>query len=436
MCIKERGDAKIMNSNFDLRESRNNKVAKDNRMIQNSRMSLGHIENKAILYLISKIKPDDKPGRIYIFNCKEFQALLNWNREASYQSIKIMLQNLGDLSWWIEREVKGKKKDILVRWFDIVHMDPGNGEIEISFHQDMFPFLLNLQKHLEEDGHYYTTYKLQNVTLMKHRYSPRIYELLKSYQYNKRKWTFENGTGSEYDLQRRIADTVIDKKTREAISVIPSGWSNWAIFRRDVLDPAVKEINKYTDIKVAYEGKKEDIHRRKTRGIRTIVFYMVGKTEPEQRETDNIIDAEYIVIEDKQKYHHMNVEEMFFQAHEESLERERIERKLFEAENKEKQINRSKHPVLFAELNNKERNANLDEKKVEQLYSSAIKGRVAGEVPAQEWELFAVDLVIYYYDKIAATPEDTKTTLYKRLLNCITNDYDDMVNKLLEYYRR
>lgn len=424
-----------MGNDFNLRESRNNLVAKDNRLIQNSRMSLGLLENKAVLYLISKIQPDDKPGKVYVFNCKEFQALLNWNAEASYQNVKIMLQNLGDKSIWIDGEVKGRKKDILVRWFDIVHLDPGNGDIEISFHQDMLPFLIELNKHLESDGSYFTSYRLQNVTLMKHHYSPRIYELLKSYQYNNRKWTFENGTGSEFDLQRRIADTVLDKKTRDAIPQIPEGWSNWAVFKRNILEPAVEEINKYTDIKVAYEGKKEDIHHRKTRAVRTIEFYMVGKTEPEQRETDQIIDAEYTVIEDEHNYHQMSIEELFFQAHEKSLEEERAERELFEAAKKDAQINKAKHQILFAELND-DRHADFDEKKVNQLYSTAIKGRVAGNVPRTSWEMFAVDLVLYYYDKIVATPEDTKTTPYKRLLDCVKNDYDNQVYELLEQYRR
>ena len=429
-----------MSSNFDLREARNNLVAKDNRLIQNSRFSLGAIENKAILYLISKIQPDDKPGKIYTFNCKEFQALLKWNTDDSYSYMKIMLQNLGDISWWIDGEVEGKKKDILLRWFDITRMDPGNGDIEISFQSDMFPFLLDLQKHLEEEGRYYTTYKLQNVTLMKHRYSPRIYELLKSYQYNNKKWTFENGTGSEYDLQRRIADTEMDKKTRKAVSLIPESWSNWAVFKRDVLEPAVKEINKYTDIKVAYDGKKEDIHHKKTRAIRTIEFYMVGKTGPEQRNTDEVIDAEYREIEDRDKYHQITLEELsvedrFFQAHDVSLEEERMENEMIEAEKKEKQADKSKHPVLFAELNN-DRNANLDEKKVDQLYSTAIQGRVAGEVDVRNWELFATDLVIHYYDKIAATPEETKSTPYQRLLNCLEKDYDGKAYELVEKYHK
>ena len=424
-----------MSDSFNLRETRNNLVAKDNRLIQNSRFSLGTIENKAILYLISKIQPDDQPDKIYKFNCKEFQALLKWHTDDTYSYMKIMLQNLGDASWWIDGEVEGKKKDILLRWFNITRMDPGTGDIEVSFQSDMFPFLLDLQKHLEEEGRYYTTYKLQNVTLMKHRYSPRIYELLKSYQYNNKKWTFENGTGSEYDLQRRIADTEMDKKTRKPISIIPESWSNWAIFKRDVLEPAVKEINKYTDIKVAYDGKKQDIHHKKTRAIRTIEFYMVGKTGIEQRDTDEIIDAEYREIEDRDKYHQFTIEEMFFGAHEQSLKEEQAEIELLDAEKAEKKAKKSKYPILFAELNN-DRKAKFTEAKVIELYNTAIKDRVAGVVEFTNWELFAVDLVLYYYDKIIATPEETKTTVFKRLLDCVRNDYDHEVFNLTERYKK
>lgn len=422
--------------NYDLAEARNNLVAKDNRMIQNSRMSLGILENKAILYLISKIKPDDQAGKIYHFNCKEFQALLNWNKEASYTNVKVMLQNLGDLSWWMEGERKGKKIDILVRWFNIVHMNPGTGDIEISFHEDMFPLLLDLQKHLEEDGRFYTTYKLQNITLMKHRYSPRIYELLKSYQFNNQKWTFENGTGSEFDLQVRIADTGKDKKTGKPVSSIPASWSNWATFKRDVLNPAIDEINKYTDIKVAYVGKKEDIHHRKTRAIRTIEFYMVGKTAPEQRATDQIIDAEYTVMDRGSNYHQLSIEEMFFAEHEKKLEAEREEREYFESLQQERRAKASKHPILFAELNGETRQAGLDEKKINQLYSTAIQERVAGVISRDNWEMFAVDLIIYYYDKISATPEDIKSSIYNRLLDCVKKDYDGESASLIERYKK
>lgn len=415
-----------MSNDFNLKEVRNNLVAKDNRLIQNSRFSLSTIENKAILYLISKIQPDDEPGKLYTFNCKEFQSLLKWTT-TSYEYIKIMLQNLSDISWWIDGEIEGRKKDILLRWFDIVRMDPGNGNIEISFQSDMFPFLLDLQKHLEEDGRYYTTYKLQNVTLMKHRYSPRIYELLKSYQYNNKKWTFENGTGSEYDLQRRIADAVMDKKTRNGVSIIPESWSNWAVFKRDVLDPAVEEINKYTDIKVAYAGKKEDLKHRRTRAVRTIEFYMVGKTEPEQRETDDMIDAEYTVIED---YHQMSIEELFFSNHDKKLEEEEDEKRREAARKMEEEIESSNYPMVYEILNDTE--DTFSNEQITAIFEAVMTGRLNVPVPLNERERIVVDVAMYYYDKIKATKEETKTTIYKRLLDAVSKDYDQIIPGLMD----
>ena len=237
-----------------------------------------------------------------------------------------------------------------------------------------------------------------------------------------------------------MGDAILEEGPEKGKPIIPDSWSNWAVFKRDVLEPAVKEINKYTDIKVAYDGKKEDIHHKKTRAIRTIEFYMVGKTGPEQRNTDEVIDAEYREIEDRDRYHQYTLDELsvadaFFKAHDESLEEERIENEMIEAERKQKQADKSKYPVLFAELNS-DRSAKLSEKKVAQLYSTAIQGRVAGVVDVSCWELFATDLVLHYYDKIEATPEETKSTLYQRLLNCLEKDYDGKVFELQERYRK
>ncbi len=430
-----------MSNDFDLKETRNSLVAKDNRLIQNSRYSLNNIENKAVAYLISKILPDDEPGKIYRFNCAEFQSLLKWGKEDSYQYMKIMLQNLGDMSWWIDGEIEGRKKDILLRWFNITRMDPGTGDIEISFQSDMFPFLLDLQKHLAEEGRYFTSYKLQNISLMKHKYSPRIYELLKSYQFNNKKWTFENGTGTIYDLQYRIAPTITDKKTRKAIADIPESWSNWAIFKRDVLNPAVKEINRYTDIKVAYAGKKEDLHHKKTRAIRTIEFYMVEKTGIEQKDTDELIDAEYREIEDRESYHQYTLDEVFetveaafFREHEESLRREQKEKDRLAEERKEELEEKSKTPILYGEINNA-RNAGFSDEKLHQLYITAIEGRVESMLPPSSWDVFAADLCVYYYDKIIATPEETKTTTYQRLLDSVKKDYDGMADVYIRAHR-
>lgn len=419
-----------------LRSARNNIVAKDNRLIQKSRYSLSLMENKALLYLISMIRPDDQPGKIYTFSCSEFQRLLNWSKEASYMNIKAMFQRLGDVSIWIEGEVDGRPKDILVRYFHIVRLDQKSGYIDISFHEDMFPYLLNLRQHLTEDvsRHYFTTFRLQNICLMRHKYSIRIYELLRSYQYNNQKWTFENGTGSEYDLQYRIAGTVIDPKTRQPCSNVPESWANWAVFRRDVLNPAVEEINRYTDILIAYKGKKEDLSHKKTRAIRTIEFYMVRKTGPEQDATDRIIDAEYAVLEDESRYHQVTVEEAFFQQHAQKLEEEKRIKEEETARKKELEIADSRYPILWSDLY--AQGADFTEQQVEALFRAAVRGRTAGAVKLSEQEMFAADFVMHYYEQMRATAEDTRTKPFNRLLDMVKKDYDGITEELRARYAR
>lgn len=390
--------------NFDLMKARKNLVAIASDLIQKSRHSLSLVESKAILYLISKIQPDDSPDKHYYFNCKEFYALIKWSGNDSYTEIKGMLTKIAGIQWWLDVD---EDNEYLVKWFNIVHMNKGTGVIEISFHEDIAPYLFNLQS-----GGYFNAYPMENVSLMKSMYSEKIYGLLKTYQYNNQRWTFENGTGSMYDLQRRIAE--VNEETGEPL--IPAGWSNWAIFKRDVLEPATKEINKYTDIKIFYEGKKQDLYHRKTRAIRSIEFFMVSKTGMEQMETTSIIDAEYEEIEDNSRFHQMSLGELFLQEHEQKEIEEKVEG--------------SKYPVIASCTNGE-----FSETEIQALYDVAISGRVAGRVNINQWELFATDVITYYLRDIKATPDDTKTTVFRRLYDMVKNDYKNIVPALQAQYR-
>ena len=414
-----------MANNVELKKLRNNVVTKNNELIQNGKMNTSLIEDKALSYLISKIKPGDDVNKKYIFNCKEFQVLLNWNDDASYKNIKIMLKNLGDRSAWI-KDGSDDKKETLIRWFNVVDLNTGNGDIEVSFHEKIFPFLMALRT--QEEINFFTSYKLQNIALMKHRYSVKLYELLKSYQFNNKKWTFEFGTGSEYDIQLKIAEVKEDSTTKNLIPVIPKRWLNWALFKKDVLDPAVEDINKYSDIKVDFVGKKEDIYRHKTKGIKSIEFYMVQKTSLEQQETNDVIDVEYGITAEISG---ISAESIFFKNHEESLQKENEAKK---QEIEKEKLKNTRYPLLFDTLSG--RGINLSEDKLDYVYHCAIKNRVAGKVEKKNWEIFATDLISHYYDKIKATPEETKTSEFKRLCDCVTKDYDQVVGDILMEWGR
>lgn len=65
--------------------------------------------------------------------------------------------------------------------------------------------------------------------------------------------------------------------------VVPESWKNFAEFQRRVLEPAAAEINKFTDLKVAY--KIEKTGRKVTR----IIFGMLEKTDRELLETQQVV---------------------------------------------------------------------------------------------------------------------------------------------------
>lgn len=444
----ETKDTKIININNtksgSLKKARNQLVAADTKFIQTCKYNLTKMECKAIHYVMSLIQPNDVPGKIYKFSIKEFAALIQWKSGNKYNYIKNMLKDLADKSVWAVENRNGKEQNVLLRWINILHIDKlnesnnlGDGEIEISIHSDMFPYLYNLQQHLLEEGRPFTSYKLHYVTLMDHKYSIRLYELLKTYQYNNNKWIFENGTSTKYDIQLLLIPEDESSKNKEKIKV-PATWNNWAIFRRDVIEPAVTEINKYTDMKVAYEGFKRDIHLHKTASVSTIEFYMVSKSEKEKKKTEDYIDAEYREVEDE--YHQMTIEEMFFEEQKKIEIEEKKEEELKQKKTKEKEdaakteeyedavsrLAEKLNSALPELLMEKGADFAADEAKIRQLRQTALEGCSTYGIDENSIDLYVTDYIIYYFDKIAATPEDTKSTPYKRLLDCVSKDYDNV----------
>jgi len=87
---------------------------------------------------------------------------------------------------------------------------------------------------------------------MSSQYSPRLYELLKSYQKNNRRWFFD------VDDLKELLDC--------------TNYARWPDFRRRVLEPAITEINQYSDLKVTMTTEKEG------RKVTRITFVMTDKS--------------------------------------------------------------------------------------------------------------------------------------------------------------
>lgn len=222
-------------------------VYKRDDMIQRARIRLSVQEQKCVLYAISKIQPDDTAFKEYTFDIKDFYIICGIEDE-SYTRLKATLKELRDRSWWMEIDDEGTES--AVSWFSTVRTNKSSGKVTIEFHKDMMPFLLQLVK----QDTFYTSYNLQYVLPMSCQYSPRLYEILKSYvKNNNRQWFFE------IDEIKYLLDC--------------QGYKNFNDFKRFILDRAVEEINKFTDINVAYDTVREGRGNKVVR----INFYMAKK---------------------------------------------------------------------------------------------------------------------------------------------------------------
>lgn len=70
------------------------------------------------------------------------------------------------------------------------------------------------------------------------------------------------------------------------------------------------------------------------------------------------------------------------------------------------------------------------------LFSASLRHLPPGTIDVRNRDLWLTDYIAHYKDIVDATPEDTKTTPYKRLLNMLKNDYENVGPVYAEMYKK
>lgn len=225
---------------IDIENSRDYLVIKGNEIIQKARYDLSLQEQKLLAYCISQIKPNDSTSTVYTVSIPDFCKVcgIDYNNGKNYASVKSTVLSLVKQAFWI---LEPDGSEVTVHWLEKVRINRGNGKIKIRFDEDLKKYIHGLFRN-------FTQYELLAVLPMKSHYSFRIYELLKSYAYTK-KHRFE-----------------IDELKRLLMAEI---YVNFKDFRVKVIEPSIREINAYTDLKVEWEPET------KGRKVIAITFYMI-----------------------------------------------------------------------------------------------------------------------------------------------------------------
>lgn len=223
-----------------LSNFRDFKVVKSNELIQESRFNMTVAEQKMIAYICSLIKPKKENATSilddyelhYTINIKHYCRICGLNEDSgkNYNKIKTTLKGLVDKSIWIKNSTTGT--EITVRWLSRVICNRQSGIVEVELDPFMIPYLFNLKEK-------FISYGLYNILVMQSQYSVRLYEIFKSYKYKRKIY---------YTIEGFKKVLMIDKS---------SSYEKFCNLNAKVINPAIKEINKYTDIIVEVNYKKD-----------------------------------------------------------------------------------------------------------------------------------------------------------------------------------
>lgn len=211
---------------------------KANQLVQEYKVQLSLSEMRIVNYLIANIDSPkyDKEFREFRFDIREFTRIVYPDREPSteYKRIPLIIQKLADKSAWkiVEDEETGKMTKALIRWIEEPEINLDDGIIKLRLHKRLAPYLLQLEK-----GYFKALFKYTIDAQSK--YTIPLYEFLKS-------WEKVKGGIKVVNLQ----------ELRERMDATEKSKDNIAEFKRRALDPAVKEINAFTDLFISYETIK------------------------------------------------------------------------------------------------------------------------------------------------------------------------------------
>lgn len=214
-------------------------VVKSNRLIKKTRFSMSAQGQKVILYLISKIKPNDTEFEECEFDVIEFCEItgIDYKHKSNFEYVRNVLDSLHSQKFFIDEDrVSGV-------WVPTAQISETGTKIAIKFHDALKPYLLQLKDN-------FTSYELANILAMKSKYSIRLYELLKSESY-------KGSVSFEVEKLRNI--------------MFIEAYPNYKEFKRNVIDKAINEINLYTDLNIEYEPQKTG------RKICSILFHITKK---------------------------------------------------------------------------------------------------------------------------------------------------------------
>ena len=225
-------------------------VVKSNRLIEAS-YRLGLTEQRIILYAICRCREEEKglfPNEPVIITAEAFlNQFPSIGEGRVYEQLKEAMDALYDRSVTLYEtdDDTGLPQVSKTRWISKASYVDGAGRIKVMFTPDVIKYITRLEEE-------FTSYQLEKVGRMTSAHAVRIYELLAQH--------------------KSIGNRTLNLKSlRETLGVETGEYKLTADFIRKVIEVAVDQINKHSDLTVSYKPQKT------SRAITDFVFKIKDK---------------------------------------------------------------------------------------------------------------------------------------------------------------
>ena len=225
-------------------------VVKSNRLIEAS-YRLGLNEQRIILYSICRCREEQKglfPDLPVTITADAFtKQFPSIDKTNVYRQLKEAMDALYERSVTIHDidPASGHARVKKTRWISEGAYVDGAGNVQVTFTPEVIKYITRLETE-------FTSYQLEKVGNMTSAYAVRIYELLSQHR----------GIGNR---------TLNLAWLRETLGVQPGEYKLTADFKKWVIEIAVDQINKHSDLTVSYKPQKTG------RAITDFVFKIKGK---------------------------------------------------------------------------------------------------------------------------------------------------------------
>lgn len=217
---------------------KNDLIVKDNILI-NASYNLELTEQRLILLAIVNARESGNgitSDSTLEIHASDYANRFNVTIDAAYKALKeaanTLFERKFDYVLPLNDPLSLKMYAFKARWVSRIAYADDFATLAITFAPDIVPFITRLEER-------FTQYQLKQITQLTSKYAIRLYELLISWR----------SVGK--------MPTIELMEFREKLGIESNEYQRMELFKRRVLEPAIKQINQFTDIRVKYEQHKQ-----------------------------------------------------------------------------------------------------------------------------------------------------------------------------------